>query len=136
MSRNNLEQKQSTNNPYLDLEIINKFESQEEYLETKPVLLSNSNGLVIYANSSIKKFFGIKTGYNLFELNSDPKFSNLFDRLTKSKVNSFFSDLQIERKDGYNENHLLNIEKVLINEEEFFIVYLDSQENRKKFLKK
>ncbi|MCB0730265.1 MAG: PAS domain-containing sensor histidine kinase [Ignavibacteriae bacterium] len=131
-----MEQKQSTNNPYLDLEIINKFESQEEYLETKPVLLSNSNGLVIYANSSIKKFFGIKTGYNLFELNSDPKFSNLFDRLTKSKVNSFFSDLQIERKDGYNENHLLNIEKVLINEEEFFIVYLDSQENRKKISKK
>ncbi len=131
-----MERKTTIDQSFLDLDIINKFESFEDYPNTKPVVLSNSNGFVFYANSSFTKYYGIKNGDNLFDFNSEPSFSNLFNQLTVNNINSFCSDLLIEKEDDYFESYLLSIEKVKINNEDLFIAYIDSHNNRKKLTQK
>jgi len=126
-----LKPKSTINNTYSDLDIINKFESLEEYPNNKPVLLANCSGIVIYANSSLKKNYNLKEGSNLFEINSEPKLSKLFNNLSENDITSFWSDLLIKNVDDYYKSYLLNIEKVLINSEEIFIVYLDSHDIEK-----
>jgi ribose transport system substrate-binding protein len=131
-----LEHKRAIDQSFLDLDIINKFESFEDYPNTKPVVLSNSNGAVFYANSSFTKNYGIKTGDSLFDFNSEPSFSNLFRHLSVNNISSFCSDILIEKEDDYFESYLLSIEKVKINGEDLFISYIDSHNNRKKLTQK
>ena len=134
--RNKLKPKFALNKTYLDLEIINKFESFEEFPNTKPVLIADLNGYVLFVNKSLAETYHIQEGFNLFELNTEPKFSKLFSNLSQKKETSFCSDLLIESEDDYFNSYLLNIEKVKINEEEIFIVFLDTQDNRQKLTKK
>lgn len=134
--RNNLKSKLSIKKTYLDLEIINRFESFEEYPNTKPVLIADSNGIVLFVTNSITKVYSIQEGFNLFELNSEPKFSKLFYNLGEKKEASFCSDLLIKREDDCFESYILNIEKVKLGDEIIFIVFLDSQDNRKRLTKK
>lgn len=134
--RKNLRNRATINHSCLDLDIINKFESLEEYPNTKPVVLANSNGMVFYANYSFKKLYRIKEGDNLFDFNVEPRFSKLFNELSKNNIPNFYSDLIIEKEDEYFETYFLNIEKVEINKEEIFIVYIDSHNNRTKLTQK
>ena len=131
-----MEHKTTIDTSFLDLDIINKFESFEDYPKTKPVALSNSNGVVFYANSTFTKYYGIKNGDNLFDFNSEPSFSDLFNHLSENNISSFSSDLLIEKEDDYFESYLLSIEKVNINSEDLFISYIDSHNNRKKLTQK
>ncbi len=131
-----MERKTAIDQSFLDLDIINKFESFEDYPNTKPVVLSNSNGVIFYTNSSFTKNYGIKTGDNLFDFHSEPSFSNLFNQLLANNISSFCSDLLIEKEDDYFESFLLSIEKVKINNEDLFIAYIDSHNNRKKLTQK
>ena len=131
-----MERKTTIDKSFLDLDIINKFESFEDYPKTKPVVLSNSNGVVFYANSSFTKCYGIKNGDNLFDFNSEPSFSNLFNQLISNNIPSFCTDLLIEKEEDYFESYLLSIEKVKINDEDLFIAYIDSHNNRKKLTQK
>ncbi len=134
--RNNLEPKSHNNKTYLDLDIISKFESLEEYPNTKPIVLANIHGIVLYSNITSKKWYGFEEGSNLFELHSEPNLLKLFKNLSENDTSSFCSDLLIKGEEDYYEGYLINIEKVQINEEDIFIVYLDSQDNRKKLTKK
>ena len=134
--RNKLKPKLALKKTYLDLEIINKFESFEEFPNTKPVLISDPNGNVLFVNNSLSKTYQISEGFNLFELNTEPKFSKLFLNLSQKKETSFCSDLLIESKHEYYNSYLLNIEKVKIGDEDIFIVFLDTQNNRQKLTKK
>ncbi|MCW8849504.1 MAG: PAS domain-containing protein, partial [Melioribacteraceae bacterium] len=128
--------KLALNKTYLDLEIINKFESFEEFPNTKPVLIADLNGNVVFVNNSLAETYQIREGTNLFDLNTEPKFSKLFLNLSQKKETSFCSDLLIETQDQYYNSYLLNIEKVKIGEEDIFIVFLDNQDNRQKLTKK
>jgi len=134
--RNNLKSKSSIANTYLELDIINKFESLEEYPGTKPILLVTTKGNIIYSNNTAKQFYGLSEVNNLFDLKTEPNLTKLFEHLSKNDIPSFYSDLLLERDQEYYEGYFLNIERVYINNEEIFIVYLDSQDNRKKLTKK
>lgn len=134
--RNKLKPKLALNKTYLDLEIINKFESFEEFPNTKPVLIADLNGNVLFVNNSLADTYQIREGFNLFELNTEPKFSKLFLNLSQKEATSFCSDLIIENQEEYYNSYLLNIEKVKIGEEDIFIVFLDTQDNRHKLTKK
>jgi len=134
--RNKLKPESTVNKTYSDLDIINKFESMEEYPSTKAVLLADQNGYIIYANNSLKKTYDLEERQNIFELDTEPNLSHLFNNLIDNDVSNFCSDLLIEKEGEYCESYLLNIEKVKLNEDPVFIVYLDSQDNRRKLTKK
>lgn len=125
-----------TNKTYSDLEIINRFESFEDYPNTKPVMITDSNGIVLFVNNSLTKTHYIQVGFNLFDLKSEPKFSKLFSNLLNTNNISFCCDLLLKRDDDCFESYILNIEKVKIDDENRFIVFLDSQDNRKRLTKK
>ncbi|MBK7104402.1 MAG: PAS domain-containing protein [Ignavibacteriae bacterium] len=128
--------KNTLNYSYFDLDIISKFESFEEFPNTKPVILSNGNGLILYANNSARIKHKFKEGKNLFDFNSEPDLESLFNNLTKNKISSFSTDFVIKEEDNYYSGYLLNIEKVIIKNEDVFIVYIESQDNRTRITKK
>lgn len=134
--RNNLKPESTINKTYLDLDIIDKFESLEEHPNSKPIVLANIHGVILYSNITSKKWHGLKEGGNLFEFHSEPNLLKLFKNLSENDISNFNSDLLIKSSDDYFESYLLNIEKVQINEEDIFIVYLNSQDNRKRLTKK
>jgi PAS domain S-box-containing protein len=134
--RNNLKPKSTIEKSYLDLEIINKFESLEEFPITKPVMIVNPEGTIIYTNKSIESTFGFANGSNLFELNSEPNLQKLFIKLDENNITSFCTDLLIQIEEDFFSSYLLNIEKVNLEGDDIYIIYLDSQNNRKRITKK
>ena len=128
--------KNSLNYSYFDLDIISKFESFEEFPNTKPVVLADSNGLILYANNSARIKHKFKEGNNLFEFNSDPDLESLFYNLKRSKVTSFSTDFAVKDENNFYNGFLLNIEKVIINREDVFIIYIESQDNKLRITKK
>ncbi|MCB0743258.1 MAG: PAS domain S-box protein [Ignavibacteriae bacterium] len=122
--------KNTLNYSYFDLDIINKFETLEEFPNTKPILLSNSNGLILYANNTGRIKHNFKAGHNLFDLFSEPDLQTLFGNLIQNKISSFCTDLILKDDNDYYEGYLLNLERVILNDEEIFIVFIDSQDNR------
>jgi signal transduction histidine kinase len=134
--RNKLKSESSIAKAYLDIDIIKKLESLEEYPGTKPILLSDKNGNVIYSNNCSKNLMKIEENSNLFDIKTEPAISKLFNYLSVNNLRSFCSDLLLAGKDEYFENHFLNLERVIISKEEIFIIYFDSQDNRKKLTQK
>ncbi len=94
---------------YFNLDIINKFETFEEIPSTKPLLLANRNGEILYSNSSLKNEYKLSEGSNLFNLKTEPDFRSLFDNLVNSKLFNFGCDLLINIEGGLYESYLLNI---------------------------
>jgi len=134
--RNKLKLESSIHNSFVDLDIIKKFESFEEYPGTKPLILADINGKIIYSNITSQKIFKIKEKNNLFTLNTEPDFEKLFTHLFKNDINSFCCDLLLEKNDDYFESYLLHLERIKFNEGNMFVVYFDSQNNRKKLTQK
>ncbi|MBK8945057.1 MAG: PAS domain S-box protein [Ignavibacteriae bacterium] len=128
--------KNTLNYSYFDLDIISKFESFEEFPNTKPVILAGSNGLILFANNSARIKHKFKEGKNLFEFKSEPDLESLFTNLTKSRITSFSTDFVIKDDNNYYSGYLLNLEKVIIKNEDVFIIYIESQDNRTRITKK
>jgi PAS domain S-box-containing protein len=124
------------NYSYFDLDIISKFESLEEFPKTKPIILANSNGLILYSNNAARINFNFKEEKNLFEINSEPNLSILFKNLNKSKISSFSTDFVIFDNDNIGKGYLLNIERIILRQEQIFILYIDSQDNRNRITSK
>jgi len=121
---------------YFNLDIINKFESFEELPASKPLLLANKNGEILFANASLMKKHNIGEGDNLFHLSTEPNLESLFENLIKGGLHTFGCDIIIKIDDDIFESYLLNIERVDIKNEDIFIVYIDSQDNKTKLNKK
>ncbi len=134
--RNKLNSNHTKTHTYFDLDIISKFESFEEFPKTKPVVLADSNGVILYANNSAIIKHKFKKGKNLFEVYSEPNLTLLFNNLITNNISSFCTDLILKDENNYYEGYLLNIEKVIFNNEEIFIVFIDSQNNRTKITQK
>lgn len=124
------------NYSYFDLDIISKFESFEEFPNTKPVILANRNGIVLYSNNTARLNDNFKVGKNLFDVSTEPSLSVLFSNLLKSKISSFSTDLVLMDSGSYFKGYLLNIEKVILKDEEIFILYIDSQDNKNRITSK
>ena len=67
--RNNLKPESFINKTYLELDLIKKIESLEDYPGTKPILLARNDGTLLYSNGSCQKLFGLKKNNNLFAFN-------------------------------------------------------------------
>ncbi|MFZ1288756.1 MAG: ATP-binding protein [Melioribacteraceae bacterium] len=128
--------KNTLNYSYFDLDIISKFESFEEFPNTKPVILSDSYGLILFANNSARIKHKFKEGRNLFDFKSEPDLESLFTNLTKNRITSFSTDFVIKDENNFYSGYLLNIEKVIIKNEDVFIIYIESQDNRTRITKK
>ncbi len=124
------------NYSYFDLDIISKFESFEEFPNTKPVILANTMGIILYSNNSARINENFKTGKNLFDIETEPNLSVLFSNLTKSKISSFSTDLVLMDSGSFFKGYFLHIEKVVLKDEEIFILYIDSQNNRNRITSK
>lgn len=134
--QNKVKSKTTFKKSYLDLEIINKFEALEEFPITKPVVLVNTNGYVLYANGSAEQNFGDIRGKNIFNLNSEPNLERLLKKLIENDINSFYTDLLVNLDDEYCTGYLLNIERVRLKGEEIFIINVNLPENTKKISQK
>lgn len=129
-NNNNLE------NTFLDLNTIERIETFQELPNSKPLILSNLNGQVLFTNNIAKNKIKLKNGDSLFDLKTDPKFDVILNNLNKGSVNTFSCDLSIKLDSDYFEGYNLDFEKVNINHEDIFIIYFNNLFNQNEIVKK
>lgn len=121
---------------YFNLDIIQKFEKFEEIPSVKPLLLVNRNGKVLYSNSSYQKNPLLNNNFNLFDYEAEPDFKSIFENLINSDLFSFNCDLLVKHNEDIYISYIVNIERVILEEKDYFIIIIDSQDNRERLNKK
>ena len=129
-NNNNLE------NTFLDLNTIERIETFQELPNSRPLILSNLNGQVLFANNIAKNKIKLKNGDSILDLNTDPKFDVILNNLNKGNVNTFSCDLSIKVDADFSEGYNLNFEKVNINHEDLFIIYFNNLFDQNEIAKK
>ncbi len=111
---------------------IDEFTSLQEFPQTKPLLLIDSNLNVVFKNNSAYNAFGIKVGENISKINSVPQLEEIINNMLEKGFLSFhfdmFFDVATKRKDSY----FVEIDFVLISDKEFFVLLFTSLEERHK----
>jgi PAS domain S-box-containing protein len=119
----------------IDQKIAKNFESLEELPNTKPIVLLSRDGIILYANSSLKKKYGFEEGESAFKLNSDPDLKILLEKVIERNLRNFSCDFHVLNTVKY-ENYFLELERLYIEEQEFFLLQIEEQESRYKIAEK
>ncbi|MBI9073200.1 MAG: PAS domain S-box protein [Melioribacteraceae bacterium] len=106
---------------------LREFKSLEELPNTKPLALVDIEGNIKFSNKSFENALKLTDGDNFSKLKSDPDLTSLVSELSHSKYSSFHTEFIVYDSDNkvYHE-HYLDIERVLINLKEFFVVIFTS----------
>ena len=114
----------------IDAEIITTFESLEEHPQTKPIVLLNKEGTILYANTILKKSLQLKEADSAYLLSSEPSIKSIVNKIVEQELNSFRCDLAIQIQNLEFINYTLDIERVVVDNEELFILQFDTQEKQ------
>jgi len=111
---------------------LDEFTSLQEFPQTKPLVLIDSNLNVVFHNISAHDIFGVKIGGSISEIKSVPKLEVIIENMLEKGFLSFyfdmFFDVTTKRKDSY----FVEIDLVLISNKEFFVLLFSSLEERHK----
>jgi signal transduction histidine kinase len=111
---------------------IDEFTSLQEFPQTKPLILIDSNLNVVFHNISAHETFGVKAGGSISEIKSVPKLDVIIENMLEKGFLSFhfdmFFDVFTKRKDSY----FVEIDLVSISNQEFFVLLFSSLEERHK----
>ncbi len=119
----------------IDRDIISKFESLEERPNTKPIVLLNENGIILYVNNTLKKKYGFEEGESAFKLNSEPNLKILLERVVEKNLRNFSCEFHVLNDEKY-ENYYLELERLYVENKEFFLLQIEDQSNRYKIAEK
>ncbi|MDP4172819.1 MAG: PAS domain-containing sensor histidine kinase [Bacteroidota bacterium] len=112
---------------------IKDFKSLEEFPDTKSMAIADCSGNIIYANHSFELSFHLKEGDNFGTFESEPNINSLIEGLSLSKYSSFHCDLFYFRNtSGASPNFYVEVERILVNESDFFVFIFSSLEERQK----
>ncbi len=119
----------------IDQNIITKFESLEELPNTKPIVLLNKEGIILYVNNMLKKQYGFEEGKSAFNFKSEPDLKVILQKITEKKLRNFNCELHVLNDSKYK-NYFLELERLYINDKEFFLLQIEEEENHYKLAKK
>ncbi len=116
---------------------ISEFQQLEELPDTKPLMLADVDGRIIYFNNSLQRLFPESQKMVLSALNCEPDLADLVTTFVNSKYSSLHFDITMrnEIKDELND-FLVDLERVLVENEEYCLLIFTSTEERKKFEEK
>lgn len=116
---------------------ISEFKTLQELPETKPLALVASSGIISYSNKSFTLLFGLREGGDLASLESEPDLRFIVSNFTKSQYSSFHFDLFIPGgEDSGPRSYYVDIDRVMIEESEYFVFVFTSHSERKKIEKR
>lgn len=98
--------------------------SMTNYYMSKPIMVVNHSGDVLFISESLRTTFDIKKGGNVSLMDCDPKLDNLIKNFSDTTVNAFQFDLNHPRSDGNEALFTADIQKITINDEELFLIVL------------
>lgn len=111
-------------------DIITKFESLEEHQQIKPIVIVNKDGIILYANITLRTLHQLKEGINISLLNSEPSIKSILEKVNDKGLSGFSCDLVVQIPYNKFINYTLELERVIINDEELYILQFDSKEKQ------
>lgn len=113
-----------------DAETITTFESLEEHPQTKPIVLINKDGIILYVNTKLKKSLQLKEADSAYHLSSEPSIKSIVNKIVEQKLKGFRCELAAKAQDDEIINYTLDLERVVVDGEELFILQFDTHEKQ------
>jgi signal transduction histidine kinase len=104
-----------------------------KYSMSKPTLIVNSAGKVLFISESLRQTFSVEEGSNISLVECDPKLDSLVKNLASVQIAGFQFDLNHICKDGTELMYAADIQKINLNNEELFLISL-TQNNEKSWI--
>jgi PAS domain S-box-containing protein len=116
---------------------LNEFESFYKFPDGNPLMIVDSGCKIIFSNSSFRNTFNLSENEAFFNLNSEPDLSYLLSAITGSNFNNFHFDLFFsEDQDLKNFSFNVEIERIYIEQREYFVLIFNSLEEKAKLEEK
>ncbi len=110
---------------------LNDLKLLEELPDTKPLVVVDINGFIIYCNSSFELNFNLCEGNSFHSVSSEPNISIVIENLKKSRYSNFhFEYFFFDEKTSSTEIYLVDLERVLIGDAEYFVLVFSSMESK------
>lgn len=104
--------------------VLSGLNTMNNYSMSKPILIVNNAGEVLFISESLRPAFSVKEGSNVSLVECDPKLDSLIRNLSSTKINGFQFDLNHICSDGNEVMFAADIQKVNLNNEELFLISL------------
>lgn len=116
---------------------INEFVNFNDLPDSPPLIVINSECDIVYGNSVFLAKFKLNGGINLRNIQDfEPVLTDLFEVFLASKLHYFHFDINFDCRLNETELFLIDMEKVVINRQEFYLIIFRSMEEKKKLEEK
>lgn len=106
------------------------FRAEQEFSDSKTMVIVDGNSKIYYANYPFIRLFGFGEGHSLFDIESEPNIVYLIEAIAKSNYSSLHFELFLSSNNSVHGNYSVDIEKILIKEQEFFLLIISSLEEK------
>lgn len=125
---------QDKTNVHRSFKSLAEFRLLEELPGAKPLAVVTGDGIISYATNMFEKEFDIPAGDSIEKLESEPPISLLVSNLVKSKYRAIQVEASVKNclspdLSGY----ILDIERIIIEDEEYLFILFTSATERKQF---
>jgi PAS domain S-box-containing protein len=112
---------------------IAEFRASQGLPDSKTMVIVDKESNIFYSNAAFEGLFGLSAGSNLRDLDSDPNIVYLIEGIAKSNYPSLHFELFFSGSNNRtNGNYSVDIEKITIQDKNFFILIIASLEEKAK----
>jgi len=116
---------------------LTEFESFYKFPNGNPLMIIDTGRKIIFSNSSFNNTFNLPENEAFFDLISEPDLSYLLFAITGSNFNNFHFDLFFSPDQNIrNYNFNVEIERIYIEQHEYFVLIFNSLEEKAKLEEK
>ncbi|MEW6654054.1 MAG: PAS domain-containing sensor histidine kinase [Bacteroidota bacterium] len=109
------------------------FQSYTELPNHNPLIIIDLELRIVYCNESFKNTFNLEAGDDISEMNSNPEFVYLVKGFHESRYKNISIDITLSNDaDTQVNNYFVRIERVIIKANQYFVLVIESLEQRNK----
>ncbi|KAB2839527.1 MAG: PAS domain S-box protein, partial [Melioribacteraceae bacterium] len=112
---------------------LSRFGGLIELPDTKPLIITDTSGKILYANQSFQLIFELTCGCLIGQIKSEPNLEVVTQNLENSIYRNFHFDLLYQK--NYEEepsSYLVDVDRLLIDRKEFLLFAFDSYTAKKR----
>ncbi|MEW6701137.1 MAG: ATP-binding protein [Bacteroidota bacterium] len=123
-----------SNNPRATAkEIETDFQNYTELPNNNPLVIVDSGMKIAYCNDIFKNTFGLGIKDDIQKMNSNPEFVYLLRGFSESRYKNITLDINLSSdNDKFIQNYSVSIERIKIRASQYFVLTIESLEQRKK----
>jgi PAS domain S-box-containing protein len=113
------------------------FQSYIELPNNNPLVIVAPDLKIVYSNEAFHNNFGLEIGQELFLMKSNPEFLYLLKGFSSSHYKNITLEINLSSDNNdYLNNYSVSIERIVIRSIQYFVLIIESLENRKKIEQK